>query len=233
MDQSFLWPESSFFTNMLVPPLSTTQVSADTFNADAALVLANPQLMVRLSDGRIYPAGLALPFVVAKLAFGDDALPVDQSCGKTVCYTVVSNHRNVTNCAVDATRSSMREGKVHNTREKVSRMALQACRPAMGLEKEAVLDGPRLLRRRRTTAHRPMMAHGFVGGRVALQFKLNRVHPQHLTTTIRTGQRAMLAAKQVTPVGTRQGSRMGRQVSCQSQVTPLAAAQRVQETSPT
>ena len=59
------------------------RVSADTFNTDAALVLANPQLMVRLSDGRIYPAGLALPFVVAKLAFGDAALPVDQSCGKT------------------------------------------------------------------------------------------------------------------------------------------------------
>lgn len=59
------------------------RVSADTFNTDAALVLANPQLMVRLPDGRIYPAGLALPFVVAKLAFGDDALPVDQSCGKT------------------------------------------------------------------------------------------------------------------------------------------------------
>ena len=59
------------------------RVSADTFNTDAALVLANPQLMVRLPDGRIYPAGLALPFVVAKLAFGDAALPVDQSCGKT------------------------------------------------------------------------------------------------------------------------------------------------------
>ena len=59
------------------------RVSADTFNTDAALVLANPQLMVRLPDGRIYPAGLALPFVVAKLAFGDDALPVDESCGKT------------------------------------------------------------------------------------------------------------------------------------------------------
>jgi hypothetical protein len=40
--------------------------------------------MVRLPDGRIYPAGLALPYVVAKLAFGSDALPVDQSCGKTV-----------------------------------------------------------------------------------------------------------------------------------------------------
>ena len=63
-----------------------SQVSADTFNTDAALVLANPQLMVRLPDGRIYPAGLALPFVVAKLAFGDDALPVDQSCGKTVRF---------------------------------------------------------------------------------------------------------------------------------------------------
>ena len=47
-------------------------------------MLANPQLMVRLPDGRIYPAGLALPYVVAKLAFGSDALPVDQSCGKTV-----------------------------------------------------------------------------------------------------------------------------------------------------
>ena len=33
--------------------------------------------------GRIYPAGLALPFVIARLAFGGDALPIDKSCGRT------------------------------------------------------------------------------------------------------------------------------------------------------